>query len=182
MKNVAINTLNYTGIVTLSQYIGTKKVQVAKLHNTGGASLFTFLANCLAGDFTIAKANRPAKVKLLIRSGTDSSTYSYSPITRFVSLRTPPEPTFSAGESRVRFSFIIPRDFLDSLNVSSSKDEIIGLGLYAHSVKDVENEASNFMAFCTLDTLNKNALVNSFLVVDWELVISNKPAAADYNE
>ena len=59
MKNTAINTLKYTGIVTLSQYIGSKKRQIARMHNEGGDALFRFLANCLAGDFTTAKLTMP---------------------------------------------------------------------------------------------------------------------------
>lgn len=168
MKNIATNALSYTGIVTLSQYVGTKKIKVAQLHNTGGASLFNFLSNCLAGDFTIAKLNRPTKVKLLRRYADVSGTYSYESVTEFIFLRTPPEPAFNAGESRVRFSFIIPRDFLDTLSNSGGT---LGLGLYANSVLDGDTE--NFMAFCALDELDQSALLNAFLDVDWELVISS---------
>ena len=67
MKNTAINTLNYTGIVSLSQCIGNRKIKIAQMHNTGGASLFNFLANCLIGNFTTAKINYPTKIKLINR-------------------------------------------------------------------------------------------------------------------
>lgn len=171
MKNIATNALNYTGIVTFYQRIGTKKIKVAQFHNTGGTSLFNFLSNCLAGDFAIAKLNRPTKVKLLRRYENATGTYSYESVTQFIFLRTPPAPTFNAGESRVRFSFIIPRDFLDKL---TSYDGVLGLGLYANSV--LEGDTENFMAFCALDELDQSALVNVFLDVDWELVISNSPS------
>ena len=176
MNNTAVNTLNYTGIVTLSQYIGSKKVQIAQTHNTGSASLFNFLATCLAGDFTIAKLNLPTKIKLLCREEVYGE-YVYSPITSFIFLRTPPEPSFNAGESRVRFSFIIPRDFLESINQVASSGSVLGLGLYANSVPDVESETSNFMAFCVLDELDRSMFINTFLVVDWELIIANTPSS-----
>ena len=174
MKNRALNTLNYTGIVTLSQYVGRKKIKIAQMHNTGGTSLFSFLANCLAGDFTAAKAHVPTKIKLLSRKGdaTDGY-YTYTPLTQYTALRTPPEPSADAGESRVRFSFIIPRDFIDSLSGLNAADETVGLGLFANSVPDKESEAGNFMAFCELANIDKNSLVNTFLVVDWDLIISN---------
>jgi hypothetical protein len=173
MKNVAINTISYTGIVTLSKYIGDKKIQIAQFHNTGNTSLFDFLANCLAGDFTLAKVNRPTKIKLLRRRGQNISDYYYTSATPFIFLRTPPVPSSTAGESRVRFSFMIPRDIVESLSYGDASNDILGLGLYANSVEDVESESGNFMAFCSLDTLDRASLVNVFLVVDWELVITN---------
>ena len=51
---------------------------------------------------------------------------------------------------------------------------MLGLGLYANSV--LEGDTENFMAFCALDELDQSALVNVFLDVDWELVISNSPS------
>ena len=170
MRNRAINALNYTGIVTLSQYIGTKKIKLAQVHNTGGSSLFNFLANCLAGEFDVAKANIPTKIRLLNRIG-DADNYIYSPITSSIFLRTPPEPSFTTGESRVKFSFIIPRDFLDSASLTSTPDNTLCLGLYANSVS--EDNWDNFMAFCELDSLGQSILANAYLVVDWELIITN---------
>ena len=65
MKNTALNTLNYTGIVTLSQYVGKTKLQIAQFHNTGNTSLFSFLANCLAGEFDKVKSHTPTLVKVI---------------------------------------------------------------------------------------------------------------------
>jgi hypothetical protein len=175
MKNKAINALNYTGIVTLSQYVGKTKLQVAQLHNTGNTSLFSFLANCLAGEFDKVKSHTPSKIRLLRRNGSTGDC-SYSPVTASIFLHTPPEPSFDSGESRVRFSFIIPRDFLDSVSLTNSQDGVVGLGLYANSVS--EEEPENFMAFCALDNLDRsNILANAFLVVDWELIIANNAPA-----
>ena len=55
IKGIAKSSLEYTGIVNLSQYINGKKFTIAQLHNAGGKPLFEFLADCLVGDFEIAK-------------------------------------------------------------------------------------------------------------------------------
>ena len=172
MKNMALNTLTYTGIVTLSQYVGSKKIKLAQVHNAGGASLFSFLAGCLAGDFTLARYNAPTKIKFIERNGSLEEGYSYTSLTQFISFRTPPEPTYNAGESHVKFSFVIPRDFIEKLTVSSSSNgKIVGLGLYANSIS--EQDHGNFMAFCELTKFENSSLHNAYLVVDWELIISN---------
>ena len=114
MKNVAINTLQYSGIVTFSQYIENKKVKLAQIHNTGGSSLFDFLAKCLAGDFTLAKEHRPTKIRLLRRYGSKPAEYTYESVTPFIFLRVPPESVATSGsETRVRFSFIVPKDLIE---------------------------------------------------------------------
>ena len=79
MNSKAVNTLNYTGIVTLSQYVGNNKVQLAQIHNTGGTSLFNFLASCLAGHFQYASVNWPTKIKLLDYA-VDGSEYTYESV------------------------------------------------------------------------------------------------------
>lgn len=175
MKNKAINTLGYTGIVTLSQYNGSKKIQLAQIHNTGGASLFTFLANCLIGDFTYAKTNWPTKIKILERVALDESAtekrYDYYSASGFIFLRTTPEIIQNnLNECRVRYSFMVPRDLLE--NVNSSGD--FGLGLYTHSAS--ESSPEDFAAYCSLSNdlnVSMSELATASLLVDWELVIAN---------
>ena len=179
MKNIATNTLSYTGIVTLSQYVGTKKIELAQIHNTGGSSLFSFLADCLRGNFDYAKANYPAKIKLLEQEviDVDSHKYNYNSLSGFIFLRTPPESgaasegELGSGQCRVKYSFMIPRDLLEIIMDGTSTN--LGLGLYSRGA--VESEPENFAAFCLLKelSLSRNNLVNSSLLVDWELVISN---------
>lgn len=175
MKNTAVNKLNYTGIVTLSQYIGANKVKITQVHNTGGSSLFSFLASCLAGDFDIAKYSLPTKIRLLYRKvNRESDNFDYVPATQYIFLRTPPEPSASGGECKVRFSFTIPRDFLETRTLGSDSDEVLGLGLYANNTPENDTEVENFMAFCVLDSLDQSTLVNTFLIVDWDLIITNR--------
>jgi len=167
MKNTAINTLAYTGVVTLSQYIGQKKYKVATLHNEGGNSLFNFLADCLVGDFTIARSNKPSKIMLISRTANGSGDYTYTSASGFIFLLTDPEKVYDVASSglncRVRYSFIIPQDMIEGISLDN-----LGIGLYSYS----ETAPEAFAAYCELG-VTTNSLINTALVVDWELIISN---------
>ena len=166
MKNIAINNLKYTGIVTLSQYIGQKKVKIAQVHNTGGDSLFNFFASSLIGDFTMAKALRPTKIMLLKQTNTpENPIYETTDNADFYYLLTRPEKITSAGLSRIKYSFLIPKQDVDRLDF-----EKLCVGLYADAA--TTDEPGNYAAVCNLG-LSKNNVVSASLVVDWELIISN---------
>jgi hypothetical protein len=172
MKNTAINTLGYTGIVTLSQYIGSKKVEIAKVHNAGGKILFDFLSDCLIGDFDIAKINRPTKIMLLNcydkeDESTGSITPVYESVSGFIYLLTKPEKVFDAKNGVVRYSFSIPRSQLEGGSMSFNS-----IGLYANSTTALSPE--DFAAVCKVDITPTDISMSSALVVDWELYISNK--------
>ena len=163
MKNTAINTLGYTGIVTLSQCIGAKKIKMTDIKNTGRYSLFNFFSDCLLGDFTIAETNRPAKIMLLdFKNEKDAS--SYISKSGFVYLINKPEKVNSDTEGIVRYSFIVTRDTLEGTTFNS-------IGLYTNSATEPED----FAAIVQIDESLKNQdfLSSSALVVDWELHISN---------
>ena len=170
MNSKAVNTLNYTGIVTLSQYVGNNKVQLAQIHNTGGTSLFNFLASCLAGHFQYASVNWPTKIKLLDYA-VDGSEYTYESVSGFIFLRTAPEIiSTDTGECRVRYSFTVPRDTLE--NAVNTITKSLGIGLYTHGASG--DELADFAAFCEINSdFSLNTLVNATLLVDWELVIAN---------
>lgn len=173
MKNKAINTLSYTGEVTLSQQIGKKKVEIAKVHNSGGISLFSFLADCLVGNFSQARVNVPRKIKLLNREVVNGI-YQYESVSGFIFLRTTAEiKESSSGKCQVRYSFTIPRDMLENIsNVST-----LGIGLYSQGA--LEEDPESFMAFCEIADLNQTQMVNSSLLVDWDLLISNATTKID---
>jgi hypothetical protein len=171
MRNRAINTLRYAGIVTLSQHIGSKKIKIAQMHNTGASPLFDFLADCLVGDFDMAKVTRPTKIMLLEHDSSKNvnDNTSYSPLQGgggFIYLLTKPEKVYEDIKSVVRYSFIIPRDILDSIN----DFEKLYIGLYTDGTSVTEPE--NYAAICKVD-LAKGTLASASLVVDWELIISN---------
>ena len=174
MKNTAINSLKYTGIVTLSQYIESKKVKIAQVYNAGGYSLFNFLADCLLGDFDIAKINRPTKIMLLEKIEEKDAqgnllSVRYESRSGFIYLLNKPEKVYSTTKGTVTYSFIVARDILQGSSFSS-------IGLYTNATE--ESDYENYAAVCditNIEAINARTLsASSALVVDWELNISNK--------
>ena len=167
MKNIAINTLKYTGIVTLSQYIGSKKVKLAQYHNEGNYSLFNFLSDCLMGDFEVAKLNRPTKIMLLSDSEDKESSDKVSRSGFYFQTSKPEKLTTGTSGGSILYSFIIPGD-----KVASTDFEYIGL--YANSVTELE--CSKYAAIAAIKT-PEGLSQASALVVDWELAITNNSAS-----
>ncbi len=166
MKSAALNTLEYTGMVTLSQYIGHKKIKIVERANAGGNPLFNFLADCLVGDFDTAKLCKPTKIMLLQYSELDGKP-KYESRSGFTYLTSKPEKVYSSttdSAGLVRYSFIISRDMLNGTEFNS-------IGLYT----DTTNEPAEFAAFCKVEDLPEDELsASSVLLVDWELSITNK--------
>jgi hypothetical protein len=169
MKNIALNKLTYTGIVTLSQYIGAKKVKIAQFHNTGGSALFDFFIACLIEEnLDTLKSRRPKKVRLVQRylnGETAEEGYFYRAASGFIFMRTNGE---SKKPGQVRYQFTISRDQLDAVSDYNN----LGLGLYSQNATEEDVKNGNYLAFCMLN-FSRNALANSALVVDWELTIAN---------
>ena len=164
MKNVAVNSLKYTGIVTLSQYIGNKKIKVDEIHNAGGSTLFDFFAYCLLGDFDIAAHSRPKRIMLLSRP---EGTSEYVSASGFLDVYSKPEKLFKSNMCTVRYSFILSRDFLQS-----SDSSFTHIGLYGSNA--LASDVANFAAVCKINKDRWNNMSeSSLLVVDWELNISN---------
>ena len=173
MKNTAINTLTYTGIVTLSQYTGQEKLKIAQAHNEGGSSLFDFLASCLAGDFEQARPKIPAKIRLLNRISQEDGD-DFKPISGFI-YKSGDNIISVSGQSRIRYSFMVSRDLVENITDFST----LGLGLYSNNASDSEEDAKKYVAFCSLD-IPKHALLRASLVVDWDLVIANAGSTITY--
>ena len=165
MKNSAINTLKYTGTVTLSQCIGSKKIKLAQINNAGGQPLFNFFADCLLSDFEIAKMNCPSKIKLLAEKPGDSEGQTkYESKSGFINWTSKPEKVYTGSViSTVRYSFIVPRALLSGNTFSH-------IGLYADSAK--HGDENNYAAIVFTDSLT-DISTSSALIIDWELNISN---------
>lgn len=171
MKNRVRNSLNYTGIVTLSSYKGTKKVKVMQVLNAGDSQLFEFLADCFLGELERAMPKRPAKIKLLHISDTGVVESASS---GFIGLLSQPSVSIDATQCSITYSFLIPRDQLESM--TSMTD--LGLGLYSSQTLNSEEDIYKYIASCRLEDLptkltTTDILASSSLVVDWELIISN---------
>ena len=168
MKNIAINTLKYTGVVTISQYIGGKKITLAKVHNEGGPALFEFLANCLVGDFTLAKATRPVKATILAKDANGNYVqHNYG--VGFVGILTEPEKVYdnSTGTfNGVKYSFLIPKEIVE--NIGDINNAYLGLYTNGATMENLDY----FAARCKLK-LSKTNTISAALLVDWQLMITN---------
>lgn len=169
MKNTAVNSLQYTGIATLSQYIGSKKVEIAKFKNKGLA-LFDFLTDCLIGKFDTAKYKRPISIMLLERTEETVSgvtTYDYESRSAFIPI-TSAEKVYDPTKGIVRYSFTVYRDQIDKRSFNS-------IGLYCSAA--VDDYKNNMSAVVYDPALQNGGTFNldiaSALVVDWELYIAN---------
>lgn len=167
VKGKTANNIGYTGIVTISQYVKSKKIVLAQSHNEGGVALFNYLASCLAGDFSVAEVTRPSKIMLL---NVDDTSGKARQITRarnaeFIPILAKPEQVYSAAEGIVRYSFIIPQDALAGTNFNA-------VGLYTATATYADFEDYAALSIINLD--RSNLSLSSVLVLDWELHISNK--------
>lgn len=185
----ALNPLKYTGVVTLSQYIGSEKVLITKIHNEGTNQLFNYLADCLIGNYEAAKANRPAKIMLLkVPSNDTEDDTEITAASPFIYIRTLPEKVIVEDPEgltypAVRYSFIVSQE------VISNKD-FNAIGLFLERSTDITQyaaridlKASELFAAEDSDAaaLSNGAsfreAINSAtfltLVLDWEIYITN---------
>lgn len=164
MENTA-NILNYTGIVTLSQYIGDKKIKIAQAHNEGKIALFDFLADCLIGDFDIAKINRPTAIRLLNKDKDGI----YKGVSGLIYLLNKPEKLYDEdeGSCKVCYSFSVSSSLLED------EMEFTSVGLYSRHA--ALSEPGDFAAVCDINNQETSQIdSSSVLIVDWELIIANK--------
>ena len=160
MKSLAKNTIGYSGLVTLYQYVGKKKIKVLEAHNAGATPLFNFLSDCLIGDFEEANLERPAKVMLL-----NKAEGTYTAASGFIYLINKPEKIAAKDNIEkgiVKYSFMISRDTL--LNTAFN-----AIGLYA----DNTTRPDGFAAVVDVDTDTEVLTNSSYLLVDWQLTIQN---------
>jgi hypothetical protein len=180
MKTTALNSLKYTGIVTLYRYAGEKKIKIAEIQNTGGDSLFNFLAECLVGDFDTASISRPTKI-MLLEEIDDEKDSRGEPVpaylvskSGFIYLLSKPEKTYDNTNKKctVCFSFKIPRDMLESANTSS-----LCIGLYANNtnILDIDNWAALVK---NIPINGSQILASSSYLLDWQLNITNTSNAS----
>jgi hypothetical protein len=161
-NGIIANALGYTGIVTLSRYTGSRKIELARVYNEGGLALFNYLANCLAGEYDLASSDSPIKILLLNKS--EDGTLTKAPNSSFIYLLTKPEKVYSASAGVVRYSFIIPQDMIIGTDFNA-------IGLYTASA--TEADINDFAACCTINFNRNNLALSSVLVLDWELHIAN---------
>jgi hypothetical protein len=167
IRSTTKNSLEYTGIVKLSQYTKGKRFTIAEIHNEGGKPLFNFLADCLAGNFASAKTDVPTKI-LLLNVDKEKNIIEAAENTSFIYLLTNPEKVYSEDAGIVKYSFIIPQEYFAAGNANGAI-RFNAIGLYTNSAQD----AKDFAAKVEVDTSKWSLSISSVLVLDWELHISN---------
>ena len=65
VENFSNNCIEYNGKITVKIFEDQRMLSNHTYYNNGTNKLFTFLINCLSGDFNTAKANRPCRLILL---------------------------------------------------------------------------------------------------------------------
>jgi hypothetical protein len=165
MKNIATNSIGYTGIVTLSQCINGKKYKIKQVYNSGGNPLFNFFSDCLLGDYDIAEYNRPIKIMLLNKE--EGQPLKKAANSSFIYITTCPEKVYNPNAGITRYSFIIPKDILMGTNFNA-------IGLYTKSA--TETTLDDYAAICDLSSseFEVTMATSTVLVLDWQLIISNK--------
>lgn len=164
--NKAISTLAYTGEVTLSKVVANKKVKIKKFHNAGGDPLFSFLADCLVGNYDTAKFKQPAKVMLINITKEGTEVTNYTPCSSFVYLLSKPEKlTVKNGPATaVKYSFMMSTEGISG--------NFTHIGLYTGRADS--GSLDNFVAICEMEEISLAALTDTpVLLIDWELTISN---------
>jgi len=171
MKNIARNTLTYSGKVTLSQWVGSKKIVVGQTHNSGGKLLFDFLASCFIGDFGGAYSKLPRQIGIYTeKNGLISSGHKFPLIAAAKQVES------TAKNSTVRYSFSIPFEVISSI----SSFENVYIGLYPENPINPDAAYADYLANFSLRDLKKSSFfLNSALVVDWDLQIINGGTAYD---
>ena len=164
MKNKAVNQLEYTGIVTLSQYIDGNKKIIKRIKNSGGSSLYDFFSACLIGDFTTAAKTRPAKIIFLKKDVEDNKT-TLSPVSSgfIYPLADPIRISGQTGsDTSICFSFTIP--------IGYTKLDFTHIGLYPNTASTVDLD--RYSAICSFSLIDATISTSSVLVIDWVLKIA----------
>lgn len=141
-SNNSATSISYRGDVKVTLIRNGRAIKTNEYRNTGTAPLFSFLGNCLAGNFPVAYNLRPFKLKLLQLKETEK--YSIAPTTispadiekdctPFITLSSAPELRVSTdinnkSSCSIKFNFIVPYTQIES-GTKSSVVALYGLGV-----------------------------------------------------
>ena len=174
-KHVA--NIGYSGTLKIKVKDGHKTLQTYEYHNAGTDYLFTFLCNCISGEYRIAERNRPFKIKLYDR--TDAYFAGElpkvdEPVSGFISVNTPATIDPTDGHISVTLHFLVPYS-----NISG--DRICQVCLYGALMgTGDESKYSAYYYFADpikndwdpikIDNTHK---ANYSLIIEWTLSFTN---------
>ena len=179
--NTEINQgLGYSGIVTLRLARDNKILEQATIHNAGRIPLFRFFASCLAADWNMASSTFPSRI-VVFSAENDETEFDSKKWTKNTAI-TPDSGIMQAtvpeiisdeedNSCAVKYHFRIPT----SLIGSGSASNIGKIGLYSKNVT-----LSDPLAYIFINSATKSLITNAannpnvVILLDWELIISNK--------
>ena len=195
--------IEYKGKIKVSIKKKDKVINSRNLNNSGRYPLFSFLAQCLLGNYKDAELNRPYSIVIYsIPKGTSISSI-YTTISQNENLksyanndtritygdfpvRTIPQLTINTGgigDAKVTYSFIIP-----FVHIDLDKGKQNGINLICLYSRGNQSDLGNPSAFFIVaddenpslvgtllpdDALIDSSNVSYNLVVEWELSIGN---------
>lgn len=177
-KKKSVNTIAYSGNVTIQVLHGNKVVSSRKVHNAGRMDLFKFIAYCLGNNYMESMAPRYLRTFNCDAKPTESNLgnqltigHEMSDIVAFSSI------TYSQSSNpdiaKVSLSFLVPGSHL----INTSESKINTLCLYSTDTFE-EARMSSPIAYVYLedaqgqeDPIEFTSGVN--IVIIWELSIGN---------
>jgi len=168
--------LTYNGNITVTIVDGDRLISTKTYHNNAAQKLFQFFIASLRGEFTAAKNTRPCRLVLFRRGDEETSASeinsTYWNDTYRVSTPVLYDTTIvknNTNDCSVTYHFKIP---YAQLTVGS---KITKLGLYPNTISSFSNDLCAYRFLSTEEAITIEGGSGNFtLIVDWELVISNK--------
>lgn len=169
-NKIAVHGSNiaYTGKVTIKLYHGKKVYKTIKEYNTGKEALFTFLANCLMGNFF--DNQRPIYLRaynaVIDKSGQETGTIDQR--REVTTIAVPVRRQSIAASSST--SVTIKNEFLlSAATLTSTPANLLALFSF-----DNKNEPSAASAEVILDTPISKDSGTSNIKVEWSLIIGEQ--------
>jgi hypothetical protein len=178
--------LGYEGKVTLTLKSNGRVLETRTYKNRGTSKLFEFLGYCLMDEFETVKGLLPTKIRLLYNTEVASSdTYSADPTS--VAIRTAPQeriqaPTFindsAKAQVKVIYNFEVPKEAIFGEGEQITQRQFNQIALYGAKIEDpTEFSAFYFLVNEKGDSISYDAKdwsATTVLLIDWELILSNK--------
>jgi hypothetical protein len=179
-------SINYSGNIKLTTYIGNKVYEQKCYHNKGALALYRFLANCLADNFPAAYHLRPFQIRLLSYADADDANAPpagfrvnpatlnrITPVTTFINLSAAPEITYRTSDNTcgcsVSFSFMFPYDSLGTTDKGANIVAIYGPGISDSAIGDF---CAYYLLTRTMNTTDADG--NNTTVEVWDPIIKDK--------
>lgn len=181
-------SIGYSGSVKLTTLVDNKVVSEKVYKNSGMLPLFTFIGNCLIGNFNSAGRSRPFKIMLLEASGSASvppnTETTYEDKSNFIEVAMAPEliitnTSIANSSCQVKFSFIFPvaRVFASGANVIAlyglNTSEITEFSAYHRLTKPDPNNPEEVI-WDPIELQPEDYEENKVFAVEWTMTISNK--------